>query len=82
MSGGHYGTHSAVQLLYVVMVVVWSLSYTPECASKLGHAAGLVPKLVDILKSVQKEKASAYPPPPPSSLPASLSPLRPTVTPL
>lgn len=56
MSGGHYGTHSAVQLLYVVMVVVWSLSYTPECASKLGHAAGLVPKLVDILKSVQKEK--------------------------
>jgi len=56
MSGGSYSTHSAVQLLYVVLVVVWSLSYTPECAAKLGSAAGLLPKLIDILKNVNKEK--------------------------
>ena len=56
MSGGSYATHSAVQLLYVVLMVVWSLSYTPECAAKLAAAAGLLPKLVDILKNVQKEK--------------------------
>jgi len=56
MSGGTYASHSAVQLLYVVLVVVWSLSYTPECAAKLASAAGLLPKLIDILKNVQKEK--------------------------
>lgn len=56
MSGGTYNSHTAVQLLYVVLVVVWSLSYTPECAAKLGAAAGLLPKLVDILKTVGKEK--------------------------
>lgn len=57
MSGGERTTHSAVQLLYQVVFCVWSLSYSPEAAlAMVTSKVGLVTRLVDIVKTVQKEK--------------------------
>ena len=57
MSGGERTTHSAVQLLYHVVFCVWSLSYSAEAAMAMATAKlGLVGRLVEIIKSVQKEK--------------------------
>mmetsp|Transcript_22157 Transcript_22157/g.36640 ORF Transcript_22157/g.36640 Transcript_22157/m.36640 type:complete len:464 (-) Transcript_22157:495-1886(-) len=50
-------TNSAVQLLYQVVFCLWSLSYSTEAAlAMVTTKLGLVAKLVDIVKSVQKEK--------------------------
>jgi V-type H+-transporting ATPase subunit H len=57
MSGGERTTSSALQLLYQVVYCLWSLSYYPEAALEMVTSkVGLVAKLVDIVKSIPKEK--------------------------
>jgi len=57
MSGGERTTSSALQLLYQVVYCLWSLSYFPEAALEMVTSnIGLVAKLVDIVKSIPKEK--------------------------
>jgi V-type H+-transporting ATPase subunit H len=57
MSGGERTTSSQLQLLYQVVYCLWSLSYFPEAALEMVTSkVGLVHKLVDIVKSVLKEK--------------------------
>jgi len=57
MSGGERTTSSSLQLLYQVVYSLWSLSYFPEAALEMVTSkVGLVAKLVDIVKSVPKEK--------------------------
>jgi len=57
MGGSSFSSHAAIQMLYKVLFSLWSMSYSSDASyvmvtSKLG----LVPKLVDIVKTVQKEK--------------------------
>lgn len=48
---------SSVQLLYQLVFSLWSLSYAPEAAAAMvSGKVGIVPKLVEILRSVAKEK--------------------------
>jgi len=57
MGGGSYTSHSAVQLLYQVTFCLWSLSYSDDAAlAMVTSKLGLVAKLIDVVKSVQKEK--------------------------
>lgn len=57
MGGGSYSSHSAVQLLYQVTFCLWSLSYSTDAAlAMVTSKLGIVAKLVDVVKSVQKEK--------------------------
>jgi V-type H+-transporting ATPase subunit H len=57
MSGGERTTSSSLQLLYQVVYCLWSLSYFPEAALEMVTSkVGLVAKLVDIVKSIPKEK--------------------------
>jgi len=51
------GGGAAVQLLYQVIFSLWSLSYSPAAASEMVTSkVGIIAKLVEILKTVQKEK--------------------------
>ncbi|KAL1511688.1 hypothetical protein AB1Y20_004978 [Prymnesium parvum] len=51
------GGAASVQLLYQLIFSLWSLSYSPEAAAAMvSSKVGIIPKLVDILKTVQKEK--------------------------
>jgi len=57
MGGSSFSSHPAIQMLYKVLFSLWNMSYSSEAAlvmvtSKLG----LVAKIVDIVKTVQKEK--------------------------
>ncbi len=68
MSGTDKTNSSSVQMLYQVVFCVWSLSYSPEASAEMvASKMGLVAKLVDIVRVVQKEKARSPPgrPPPP-----------------
>jgi V-type H+-transporting ATPase subunit H len=57
MGGGSYSSHSAVQLLYQVSFCLWSLSYSEDAAKAMvASKLGVVAKLTDVVKSVQKEK--------------------------
>lgn len=48
---------SSVQLLYQTLFSLWSLSYSPEAAAEMANSkAGLVAKLVEIVKTSPKEK--------------------------
>lgn len=50
---------SSVQLLYQVLFSLWSISYSTEAALAIVNAKmGIIAKLVDIIKSVQKEKVA------------------------
>jgi len=51
------GGASSVQLLYQTIFSLWSLSYSPEAAlAMVTSKVGIIAKLVEVLKSVQKEK--------------------------
>ena len=51
------GTSASVQLLYQTIFSLWSLSYSPEAAmAMVSSKVGIIPKLVETLKTVQKEK--------------------------
>jgi len=57
MSSYAQTSHSAVQLIYQVVFCLWSLSYsTVASLAMVTTKIGLVAKLVDIVKTVQKEK--------------------------
>lgn len=57
MSSYTQTSHSAVQLIYQVVFCLWSLSYSADAAlAMVTTKIGLVAKLVDIVKIVQKEK--------------------------
>jgi len=57
MAGASYASHASVQLLYQVIFVLWSMSYSSEAAHVMVTSKlGLVVKLVDVVKFVQKEK--------------------------
>jgi V-type H+-transporting ATPase subunit H len=48
---------STVQLLYQALFCLWSLSYSPEAALEMSNSkAGLVSKLVEIVRTSMKEK--------------------------
>lgn len=57
MGGSSFASHAAIQMLYQVLYSLWNMSYSPEAAlAMVTSKLGLVAKLVDIVKTVQKEK--------------------------
>ena len=57
MSGQSSSSATAVQFLYQVVYALWGLSYLPEARTEMVTSkVGVVTKLVEILRGVQKEK--------------------------
>jgi V-type H+-transporting ATPase subunit H len=57
MGGGPPSSSGALQLLYQVLFALWSISYFPAGAMEMVTSRlGVVPKLIDIVKTVPKEK--------------------------
>jgi len=51
------GAAASTQLLYQTVFSLWSLSYSPQASLEMVNSkVGVIPKLVDILKTVSKEK--------------------------